>query len=273
MQALVRCTQPIIVCGLPRSGTTLISELLNSDPHIAIYDEFVDVLILKLRDLTSACRGLLSDPWQAWRNVTAPDFEQRLADMTHSAFRVLSRRRILSKRRVDRFGFKLPLAENRIAELDEIFGPSAAVFVYCLTDPSVNLESWARMPWALQSVEYFATTLSSSLDAILQLKERCPNRVCIIPTKAISDDVALRHNVIRFLFDVLDRSIPRNVIEFASAWPKVNTRDYAYRYYGTLPKVDQEHLDSWHAELTKRLAEDALLSERWRRANEIAMSY
>src|SRR5437667_250720 len=145
----------VIVCGMPRSCTTMVQHLLNSHGRIVIYDEFPLYAFDGLREFLSKYREFLSGKFESWRSLSICGPRTRRAELVVDMWRTVSRPE-LHRRKPDAVrvvGMKTPRAELDAHFYGEIFQGLNLRYVYCLRHPYRVLQSLYDMPWMGEEID------------------------------------------------------------------------------------------------------------------------
>jgi hypothetical protein len=174
---------PVFLVGCPRSGTTLLQQMLDAHPAIAIAPEthFIRNFWLKRSlygnlDIDSSYHNLLQDI------ISIPEFsEMELSDVAFiSAAQTIKRdyknlfwlllEQFRQKRGVKIVGEKTPNHLLYMQTLRDFF-PNAC-FIHIIRDPRAVVNSWKKVPWTTGSISgdakvwkrYMATAQQATFD-------------------------------------------------------------------------------------------------------------
>ncbi|NNC93552.1 MAG: hypothetical protein HKN80_13800 [Acidimicrobiia bacterium] len=145
MAPISRPTRPVIVCGVARSGTTRLGELLSELDDVVIFPEMDPTHVPAQFDLLRQLRATFQA--QTWRIEFTPEgIDARLVELLR---RIWGAGRVTSEPRDDvgqlRFGLKQPHAEERHVEFTEVLGQYRPVYVYTVREPGAIYHSTLRM--------------------------------------------------------------------------------------------------------------------------------
>jgi hypothetical protein len=129
---------PIFICGSPRSGTTLVSQILNAHPDVTIFDE---VNLLDVARLWERFHSQREQAALAGTSVSESAFYQAVM-RAESPTTLLSELLFNDHAETQRWGEKYPDYVNTADELQRLFPGSVMVFV--LRDPRAILASMLR---------------------------------------------------------------------------------------------------------------------------------
>lgn len=147
-------TPPIIICGMPRSGTRMVATLLLQSPNIAITDEYP---LTRLRNGNNDSAQSLIKNWIAASQL-------RIQQKAWSAPRI---------------GNKTPLVEMFFEEFEALFTATPPLYVYCLRSPLKVLQSLKSMPWNRYTVWQNWERYKESLRMLERMMDDIPDRVMI----------------------------------------------------------------------------------------------
>lgn len=220
---------PIVVCGMPRSGTSLTRDLLNTARGLLILDEFPTTRFGYLFDLARQLAAASGARYEQWRGLDQFP-HARLLHLMATTWALASRPQVLERflrRPPRRVGMKTPLAELDWQKYEELLGPSAPVWVYCWRPPLAVYESLLSLEWgAHYTPELFGQTLARSLAAAACLAERGRDR--LVPFDlSLASQRQKRWPQVRTLFRALGCAPSLRTLLFARRWPPVNRRQKA----------------------------------------------
>ncbi|MCX7896009.1 MAG: sulfotransferase [Thermoanaerobaculum sp.] len=217
---------PLLVCGLPRSGTSLTRDLLNTTANILILDEFPKGRFASFfslaREVAAADSG-----YETWRKTNATR-HLRLLDLLATTWAVVSREplwRAFRQGKVQRVGMKTPLAELDYGEYEELLGELAPHLVYCWRPPLAVYESLLSLAWGSHHTpEGFTELLVRSLRSVLDLWAKAPQRVFVFQVAQTSSPSLRKRHVARLLHFAGGKRTWKTV-SFVRRWPAVNARE------------------------------------------------
>ncbi len=220
---------PIVVCGMPRSGTSLTRDLLNTGRGVLILDEVPSARFGHLFDLVRQLAAAGGSRYEQWRGLDQ-FAHARLLHLMATTWALASRPQVLQRflrRPPRRVGMKTPLAELDWQKYEELLGPLAPVWVYCWRSPLAVYESLLSLEWgAHYTPERFVQTLAQSLAAATSLAERA--RARLVPFDvSLASQRPQRGPQVRALFRALGCSLSLRTLVFLHRWPPVNRRQKA----------------------------------------------
>lgn len=220
--------RPVVVCGLPRSGTSLVRELLNAHRKVVILDEFPMARIPSFMALAGELECLLQDPLESWRGQAQLSFQRRLAWLVSCLWASASRPEVLFrfvKARNRRFGMKTPSAELNYRDLAKLFRPFFPQYVYCMRDPVEIYESLLSVAWGVHyQPETVLAMLYESWKAVQAIQAENLGSVFVFDVRQAREGLKMRwHNATR-LFAFLEVPLSLGVVRFCWSWPEVNRR-------------------------------------------------
>lgn len=260
-------TDLLIVCGLGRSGTSLIRSLLGSSrfieicnelPHVSEFPAFYDVL----QQYRKWGDRMMANPHEAWRGVTPAYIEEGVSylfrcfcrsfrpaiepEPRHAAGLVDGRPRLLCVKR--------PEAEIQAEAYEVIFQHRKPRYIYCIRNPVSVYESWLSIAWgATLQPEDFLQRLRLSVGKIIEVDGMEPSgRVFVINVQAISSDPALIRTRVKDLFCFIGVQPDAEVDRFCREWPPVNRSCQVYGSQEFLPAEERDRRLSIFQELLER---------------------
>ena len=232
-----------MVCGLPRSGTTLIGALLNQSPAIEVLNEipylsefpgFRDLI----RQYCRWCDATRESAHEAWRGMSADVVEERVEGLLRAFSRALKPFAAPGSPRWDAgekpdapvFCLKRPGLELWADAYEELFTERKPRYVYCLRDPVEIYGSMLSVPWgAAQTPEDFVASLGRSIARIEELaRAGSPNRTFIVNVERASRNPEERQVMVQALFKFIGVEPCDRVARFVSEWPPTNRSQQYY---------------------------------------------
>lgn len=214
--------RPVVVCGLPRSGTSLVRELLNAHKRIVILDEFPMGRFPSLMTLAGELESLLQDPLESWRGQAELPFQRRLAWLVSSVWASASRPKVLFRFRegsMRRFGVKTPSAERNYPELAKLFAPFLPQYVYCMRDPAAVYESLLSVPWGVHyQPEAVVAMMEASWQAVQAIQREGLGEVFIFDLRQAQEKLRTRLQVVARLFAFFGLPWSLGVLRFCWIW-------------------------------------------------------
>lgn len=220
-------TSPVIVCGLPRSGTSLTRDLINTSSNVLILDEFPSQRFPALFKLAEELAQADREPYETWRGLSSQRTARAL-ELISTAWVLASRDHLwhrFRKARLDRIGMKTPLAELDYGHYERLLGSCAPVLVYCWRPPLAVYDSLLSLAWGTHyTPESFTATLESSLEAVVKLRSEQPEKVFVFEVARTLTGHNQRRQAVASLFSFLQAKRTWRTIRFVAQWPEVNSR-------------------------------------------------
>jgi len=239
-------SRPIIVCGVPRSGTSLTRDLLNSHPKVIILDEFPFSQLPSTFSLMKELRTLVGGFHESWRGLGPQEIEERLAWWLGSTWAAVSRDVLFHRflaRGVSRFGMKTPSAELFFDQLQAHLGQNRPQLIFCIRDPLAVYVSLLGVPWGAHYLPEKALELFlASRNAALSIQEKDPGCLFVLNIDRANRSFRERLLLAKKLFRFLGLRLAAKSVFFCLRWPPVNRRD---------PRKDADTLS--HEERGRRL--------------------
>lgn len=207
-------TPPIIVCGMPRSGTTLMRELLRSTGRIAIFDEYSPQVVTGFLPFLEETKRLMHH--DGWRKVKKREIAPRINGLMLQSWKAASKPENRLTDNAVRFGVKTPYAELDHARLAALLEELSPVYIYTMRNPTDVYRSILRMPWGnrrpKEAYERWVASLTAArgIDSLFAFDvDR-------------SEDVAYRQKWAKRVIPALLGELPDSTNRFVEEWPAVN---------------------------------------------------
>lgn len=218
---------PVIVCGLPRSGTSLTRDLINTSSNVLILDEFPVQRFTALFAFAGQLAQADQDQYETWRGLSS-ERGARIVELLATAWALVSREalwRRFREGRLERVGMKTPLAELDYGHYAGLLAERAPLLVYCWRPPLGVYDSLLSLAWgAHYTPESFLKVLESSLEAIGKLRHERPKNVFVFDVARTSISRRMRMQAVAQLFAFLGAKKTWQTIRFVGRWPAVNPR-------------------------------------------------
>lgn len=221
-------SRPIVVCGMPRTGTTLIGQLVKTAgwDNVVMFPEFAPDQVPAMFDVLEQTRAVLRS--QAWRPFTDDDIEARVCEL---------HRRIIGSGRdpepdgddigQPRYGFKQPRAEIQHEKFAAALGPFSPQYVYTFRDPVEAYRSFVGISQIPPSQKEWALSLDVSSQAAVDLA--ASGDLFPVDTEKWASDTAVRSALVDQLFSFLGLDPTAETKDFVTRWPGINRRKPADR--------------------------------------------
>jgi hypothetical protein len=212
-------TNPIIVCGIARSGTTFARDLLHAHPDIAMSDEFflykIPSIIPMFTELATAFETLHS----------RGDWNERKAQIMRMLWFYTSQsQRMEEGMNARRFGNKTPGAEHYIEFYDSIFDANSPLYVYLLRQGEKVFLSRYNVDWGnIPPIRGQLKRYLNSISVIEAYQEVHPDRVYILQLDRITPTFEARLEETQKLLAFLGEHLVDEMLPFISTWKPVQT--------------------------------------------------
>ena len=199
---------PIIVCGAARSGTRMITDILNAHPEIAIQNEMhadtveayfkmIDVVTKTFSHHSERKGKFLGDLWEKSRK-----------GLTHAFFASACKKGPVGKQKNElRFhGIKTPGFERYFDQFENAFSGVSPKYVYCARAPEKVWSSWVALGY-LDDIEVFHRRYLRSLRAGNKIKNKSPERFAVFDLDTFvnsNDKAGFLHDNIFSIIGVTD---------------------------------------------------------------------
>ncbi|SFO37391.1 Sulfotransferase family protein [Roseovarius lutimaris] len=169
--------KPLIVCGMGRSGTRTVADILSSHGNIQLYGEIPPQMIVSFfNHLTTVDRGYLKN------ESFSEDWKSRKSDYIFQTLNFLSKgyiEKVKHSRTV--CGYKSPRHERFFLDIEKHFRSVdlSPHYIYCIRDPLTCWASYKSMPWNSFTLETFMEDYKQSISEYFSMKESAGDRVHI----------------------------------------------------------------------------------------------
>ncbi len=243
---LISQKAPVIVCGMPRSGTTFVGQLLRCHPGIAVADEFPLPVLLSVPQLLSEVGGLLSAPFEGWRQAELSSVPLRKMRLLIQLWAAVTGDREQARRLLVpdiRPGVKTPSAELYYQFYEDVFALAPPLWIYCVRHPFKVLRSFASMPWASgKVVEQVSDLYRRSLEAYCELEHLASERVLPVGIDHAGDIGLPRLQWASSILALANEVPTLEVNRFIGEWPRMDHWNAADGQRRAAASIDAESL-------------------------------
>ncbi|WP_242523999.1 sulfotransferase [Microbulbifer salipaludis] len=167
---------PIIVCGAARSGTRMVTDLLNEHPEIAVQEE----MHAKTIESFFAFLKNVDDVYDHYseRKGRRLDGSWNLskAAFAHTFFACANKKDCIGTNKSLKFhGIKTPGYERYFEEFESVFSTLLPHYVYCVRPVAKVWRSWRSMGY-LSDLEVFKIRYQRSLRQAIKIKASAASR-------------------------------------------------------------------------------------------------
>jgi hypothetical protein len=262
MEAKIK--SPIFIVGCPRSGTTLLQQMLDAHPDVAIAPEthFMQYFWEKQEqygDLNEDAnyRRLLTDiidlPEFTEMGLSAEDFSEEAwnNERNYGAIFRLLLEQFAKTKKVKILGEKTPNHVLYITQLKQFF-PDAR-FIHIVRDPRAVVNSYRSVPWSAGSIVGDARLWQYHVSAA----RRCPSQIkSSIFTLYYEQLVLAPEEHLRSLCRFLDLEfMPAMLTYYQKELQLVNVKREPWKAKSLKP-VNQASLNRWQTELSGEMIAD-----------------
>ena len=160
---------------MPRSGTRMVANILNSSPRVQITSEFPSGISSRMIELARAMDDFFSrrqyKDEQRWSEVRI--------DMIHGIWNC-NYLQPLGAVSADWVGNKTPSNELFFSDYESLFAAAPPLYVYCLRSPFKVLKSLKNMPWNKRSEEENWERWKRSFNCLGEIELVCEDRLVIV---------------------------------------------------------------------------------------------
>jgi len=218
--------QVVIVCGMPRSATTLVQDLLNEHGQILLYNEFPLYTFRDVMPLISAYEQFVTSDEELWREISPAEAKVRKGEILFDLWRVGSKgaKHDTEPANFRVVGMKTPLAETEFRFWGRAFEAYDLKYIYCVRHPCRVLESlcstWMRQHAdPVTSIRNLYSNSYHHLCAIERIDAEC---VLTVQADRVGQTTEERLAFCRRILDFLGVELTPGVLEFVEKWPSIN---------------------------------------------------
>lgn len=223
--------RPLMICGMPRSGTTLIGQVMktgdrdsdgsvsDTKEHVRIYPELDPGKVAEQFALLGSLGKLLTST--TWRNFTEELISERKLELLRAIWRSGRPDRGAPDEGHERFGLKQPNGELFYRRYRKALGEYSPIYIYCVRTPDdvyrSNLNTMGK--WGDIGPSGFRRKYKKSLSAVAKME---PSDVAVVDIDRLTADEATRRKAIQALFTFCDVEYTDRTERFVTDWPAVN---------------------------------------------------
>lgn len=171
---------PLIVCGMARSGTRMITDLLNRFDEVAIQPEMHAATLDAYLEMTESISGTYSY-YSEKKGRNLAKYWERFQPALAFCFLALGNKKgpVGRGKKISYLGIKTPSYEHKFDAFEQIFHHGQApLYVYCMRRPKKVWASWKSLGYE-QEVGVFSRRYRRSLKKALRISESCRGRFAL----------------------------------------------------------------------------------------------
>jgi hypothetical protein len=212
-------TRPVVVCGMPRSGTSLAGQIVKKADGVVIFPEFSPAAVPAMFDTLAQTRDMLSSA--PWHGFPAELVDARIVELLRRMWAAGRPAERAEDPEAPVFGLKQPNAELYHERFAVELGRYRPRYVYTVRDPAAMYDSLLRMAaWGDLTPRAFRLRLELSFDAAAELAASGDGFV--LNVARATADVEYRERRCTELMAFLDLEPAARFANFLRAWPPVN---------------------------------------------------
>lgn len=170
---------PIIVCGMARSGTRMLTDLLNNHDQIAIQNEMHAKTIEAFFNLKKEVDGVFSHYEKKEGRRKNNNWLKSQNILMHTFFASANKKGILGyKKKIKFHGIKTPGYERYLSDFEDIFSSTPPFYMYCIRRPEKVWRSWKSIGYLID-FKVFQQRYLRSLRQAQRIRNAVPKRLII----------------------------------------------------------------------------------------------
>lgn len=253
----IRDKKTIFIVGCPRSGTTLLQQMLDAHPDVAIAPEthFMRLFwgsrdrygnLAEAKNYQRLIEDIVSLPEFSEMELDAQDFTTSAwnTDRSYAATFQLLLEKFAQKRQVAIVGEKTPNHVLYMPEIQAMF--PKACFIHIVRDPRSVVNSWRSVPWSTGSIVGDAEMWRYYVSAIQRKPPRGDNKVFTLSYEQL---VVEPEKSLQSLCDFMHLDFQPVMLDYHYANSKlVNVTREPWKENSVKP-VNQRSLTKWQTDL------------------------
>lgn len=215
-------SRPVVVCGMARSGTSLVGQLLKTSPDIVVFPELSPASTPAVFDLLTQVRHTIHA--QSWRPFSAEDIEARVIELLRRVWGAGRDPDMHDDTGQRRFALKQPHAEDWAEHFHASLPTYPPQWVYTYRNPAAIYDSTLRQAgWGDISPDAFMETFLRSVSTARRLADR--GDLFAFDVERATTEKGHRLDQIDGLFSHLELTPTGRTTRFVENWPQVNTSE------------------------------------------------
>jgi len=162
--------RPVVVCGMPRSGTRMMTDLLNSVDEVLIQNEIPYDVMVKYFEFVNFVDDFYKEFKKRNPKRSGNEWAREKASLTHLFFTFTNKMGALYKdTKLTHFGYKTPSIERAFKDFEKSFGEGLKpYYIYCSRTPDKCWKSVKQMGY-LTDVDLFISRYRRSHKNFLEI--------------------------------------------------------------------------------------------------------
>lgn len=188
---------PVIICGAARSGTRMMTDLLNEHPRIAIQEEMHAKTVEKYFSLLEGIDEVFDHYSERKGRRLDASWNGMKHALTHTFFTAANKKDPVGHGKDLLFhGIKTPGYERYLTEFEKAFEKTPPYYVYCMRSVDKVWRSWKSMGY-LNDLELFRTRYQRSIRQAIKIKNTAKERFVLFNL----DDFIAVEDKSRFVYE------------------------------------------------------------------------
>lgn len=197
------CASPIIACGVARSGTTMLMDILNSHSKIAVQDEMHGKTLEAYFKMTNEIDQIFTHYSALKKRELDIYWRKSIAHLTHHFFMAANKEEVNGVGKTVLYhGIKTPGYEAYYDDFERVFEERKPIYVYSMRSVEKVWRSWKTIGF-LDDVERFKLRYERSLRNAIKLKNKVKERFILFDLEGYIQSPNKEEYVNQHLFELL----------------------------------------------------------------------
>lgn len=167
--------KPLVICGNARSGTRMMTDIVNSHPNIVVQEEMHAKTIEAYFRLTEEVDDTFAHYSKRKGTYLANHWDSKKKSLTLAFLSFANKKSMVGLGKdVKYYGIKTPGFERYFKSFESVFAKEAT-YIYCLRNPVSVWRSWKSLEF-VDDVELFKSRYIRSLRQAIKIKNNAKGR-------------------------------------------------------------------------------------------------
>ncbi|GAB5388791.1 MAG: hypothetical protein Alpg2KO_17590 [Alphaproteobacteria bacterium] len=231
---------PLIICGAARSGTRMMTDLINRHPEVAIQEEMHAKTIEAFFRFTEEVDAIFASYSERKGRPLEGHWMRSRHMLTHAMLVSANKSSLYGRGKPIRFhGIKTPGYERYFDQFDKAFATTPPRYIYCMRDPGKVWRSWQAMEY-VDDYATFEARYIRSLRQANRIRRRAPDRLVVFDLEAYIAATDKGEHVARNILSPLGLDTPDSLRQSLSATENRNSLANHGRSYAQAPELEEQ---------------------------------